>query len=372
MAIILFVNTKILNLLRKEFTYLYLFLRLGILFIKTMKNKQALTRYRLIDNRMTNRQKPAPSLQDLVEYVSDKLGSAVSTSCIQKDLYAMRYNESLGYSAPIAWDSNRRGYVYTEPDYSINNLPVSEADLQGLEMAIGLLEQFKDIPAIRVFEDAISRLATTVKMNRQQHGETGILILDRPKRYQGIEYMSDMVEAIREKKILRITYQTFTSKEPKKHTVHPYFIKEYNGRMYLIGKDIHPVKESKFLTFAFDRMSDVIKMNQSFTEEQIDPAQYFKSAIGISLTDAKPEEIVLAIDPLQARYIKTQPLHHSQRIIKETATELHVGLELVINYELRSLILGMGNKVKVLKPKQLALQLHEIASDMVQLYSGLK
>lgn len=337
-----------------------------------MKNKQALTRYRLIDNRMTNRQKPAPSLQDLVEYVSDKLGSAVSTSCIQKDLYAMRYDESLGYSAPIAWDSNRRGYVYTEPDYSINNLPVSEADLQGLEMAIGLLEQFKDIPAIRVFEDAISRLATTVKMNRQQHGETGILILDRPKRYQGIEYMSDMVEAIREKKILRITYQTFTSKEPKKHTVHPYFIKEYNGRMYLIGKDIHPVKESKFLTFAFDRMSDVIKMNQSFTEEQIDPAQYFKSAIGISLTDAKPEEIVLAIDPLQARYIKTQPLHHSQRIIKETATELHVGLELVINYELRSLLLGMGNKVKVLKPKQLALQLHEIASDMVQLYSGLK
>lgn len=333
-----------------------------------MKNKQALTRYRLIDNRMTNRVKRAPSLQDLVEYVSDKLGIPVSTSCIQKDLYAMRYDSSLGYDAPIAWDSTKRGYVYTEPDYSINNLPVSEADLQGLEMAIGLLEQFKDIPAIRVFEDAISRLATTVKMNRQQQGDTGILILDRPKRYQGIEFMSDMVEAIREKKVLRITYQTFTSKEAKKHTVHPYFIKEYNGRMYLIGKDIHPVKESKFLTFAFDRMSDVIKMNQSFAEENVDPTAYFKSAIGISLTDAKPEEVVLALDPIQARYIKTQPLHHSQRIIKENDKTLHIGLELVINYELRSLLLGMGDKVQVLKPKHLAQQLADTAKGILNLY----
>lgn len=62
-----------------------------------MKNKYAVTRYRLIDNRMTMKQKPAPSLQEIVDYVSEKLGTTVSVSSIQKDIYAMRNDEGLGF-----------------------------------------------------------------------------------------------------------------------------------------------------------------------------------------------------------------------------------------------------------------------------------
>lgn len=334
-----------------------------------MKNKQALTRYRLIDNRMTMRQKTAPKLEEIVDYVSEKLGSPVSVSCIQKDIYAMRYDEALGFNAPIEWDRQKRGYVYTDPTYSINNIPVSEEDLQGLEMAIGLLEQFKNIPAIKIFEDSIAKLATTVKQNRQNVSQNSILILDRPKRYIGIEFMSDIVEAIQQKKEMRITYQPFTKNEPKKHTVHPYFIKEYNGRMYLIGKDIHPTKESKFLTFAFDRMSDVITMNQSFQEENVDKENYFKSAIGITLSDAKPELIVLSLDPMQANYLKSQPIHHSQQILHESKQEFRIQLELVVNYELIALLLSMGEKVEVIKPISLAQTIKQTATNVANKYS---
>lgn len=334
-----------------------------------MKNKQALTRYRLIDNRMTMKQKPAPSLEEIVDYVSEKLGSPVSVSCIQKDIYALRYDESLGFNAPMEWDKSKRGYVYTDPDYSINKIPVSEEDLQGLEMAIGLLEQFKNIPAIKIFEDSIAKLATTVRQNRQNNSQNSILILDRPKRYIGIEFMNDIVEAIQQKKMLRISYQPFSKTEPKKHTVHPYFIKEYNGRMYLIGKDIHPTKESKFLTFSFDRMSDVIKMNQVFQEENVDKENYFKSAIGITLSDSKPEKIILSLDPTQANYLKSQPIHHSQKIIREYKDEFRIELELVVNYELTSLLLSMGEKVKVIKPTTLAEKIQETASNVFNKYS---
>lgn len=334
-----------------------------------MKNKQALTRYRLIDNRMTMKQKPAPSLQEIVDYVSQKMASPVSVSCIQKDIYAMRYDESLGFNAPIEWDKAKRGYVYTEEGYSISNIPVSEEDLQGLEMAIGLLEQFKNIPAIKIFEDSIAKLATAVKQNRQNVDSSSILILDRPKRYQGIEYMSDIVEAIQQKHVLRINYQPFTKKEGKKHTVHPYFIKEYQGRMYLIGKDIHPTKESKFLTFSFDRMNEVLKMNQTFREEEVDKENYFKSAIGITLSDAKPEIIVLQIDPMQANYLKSQPIHHSQLILKDSIEEFQIQLELVINYELTALLLSMGDRVKVLMPESLSNNMVEITKKMLSKYS---
>jgi len=319
---------------------------------------------------MTIRQKPAPSLQEIVNYVSEKMGSPISVASIQKDIYAMRYDESLGFNAPIEYDQEKKGYVYTDPNYSISHIPVSEEDLQGLEIAIGILEQFKNIPAIKVFEDAINKIASSVKQSREKAGGGSILLLDRPKRYQGIEYMNDIVEAIHGKNVLRINYQPFTKTEAKKHTVHPYFIKEYNGRMYLIGKDIHPVKESKFLTFAFDRMSDVIKMNQTFREEEMDKENYFHAAIGISLPDSKPEKIVLQFDPLQASYLKSQPLHHSQQIIKETKNEFTLSVELVINYELRSLLQSFGNKVKVMKPASLALEMKQVAERMLANYQS--
>jgi predicted DNA-binding transcriptional regulator YafY len=317
---------------------------------------------------MTIKQKPAPSLQEIVDYVSEKMGSPVSVSSIQKDIYAMRFDESLGFFAPIEYDNVKKGYVYTEENYSINKIPVSEEDLQGLEMAIGILEQFKDIPAIKLFEDSITKLASVVKMSREKNNDGSILILDRPKRYAGIEFMAEIVDAIRNKNELRIQYQPFNKKEPKKHTVHPYFIKEYNSRMYLIAKDIHAYKESKFLTFSFDRMADVIKMNRTFSEEIVDKENYFKSAIGISLTGNKPEQLVLQFNPSQASYIKSQPIHHSQKIIKDTKNEFRISLELVINYELKSLLQSFGNNLKVLKPTSLANQLKENAKAVYENY----
>jgi predicted DNA-binding transcriptional regulator YafY len=333
-----------------------------------MKNKHAVTRYRLIDNRMTMKQKPAPSLQEIVDYVCEKLGVPVSVSSIQKDIYAMRFDENLGFFAPIEYDIYRKGYVYTDPDYSISNIPVSEEDLQGLEIAIGILEQFKELPAIKLFEDAITKIASSVKQSRENKSDSKILLLDRPKRYKGIEHLSEIVEAIRHKNVMRIQYQPFNKNEAKKHTVHPYFIKEYNGRMYLIGKDIHPTKESIFLTFAFDRMSEVLKMNQTFREDELDKENYFNATIGISLTGEKPEKIVLQFEPAQANYIKSQPLHHSQKIIKDNSKQLVIALDLVINYELMAMLLSFGDKVKVLKPASLADRIVAAAKNMIRQY----
>jgi predicted DNA-binding transcriptional regulator YafY len=128
---------------------------------------------------MTMKQKPAPNLQEIVNFVSEKLGEPVSISSIQKDIYAMRYDTSLGFNAPIEYDISKKGYVYTEPNYSINQLPISEEDLQGLEIAVGILEQFRNIPAIKLFDDAISKIASTVKYSRERKPSNKVLLLDR-------------------------------------------------------------------------------------------------------------------------------------------------------------------------------------------------
>lgn len=85
-----------------------------------MKNKNAQARYNLINHRLRNNMRPCPSLQELVDYVNDRLAAEVSVSTIQKDIYAMRHDENLGYFAPIMYDPYQNGYFYTDKEFTIS------------------------------------------------------------------------------------------------------------------------------------------------------------------------------------------------------------------------------------------------------------
>jgi predicted DNA-binding transcriptional regulator YafY len=332
-------------------------------------NKEAYSRYKLIDARLRIKSKPAPTLQDLIEYVSEKLGQTVATRTLQKDLFVMRNDQALAFNAPIVFDRLKKAYSYTDPNFSIDKIALSEEDLFGLDLALNILQQFKEIPAIKIFEDAIYRMATSVKKSKEQiDSNKSMLLLNHPNKYAGVQYMQDIVDAIRDKTELRITYQSFSKPMPKQHTVQPYFIKEYSGRLYLIANDIAPGKMPRLLIFSFDRIQNMLPTMTKFKEEKVDSHNFFANTLGISNSDAIPETIILAFDATQGGYIKSQPLHHSQIITSETNTEIIISLKLVINFELKMMILGFGSKVKVLAPKALATNIVEEIGAMQKKY----
>ena len=113
------------------------------------KNKDALSRYRWIDERLRNKRLPKPTLETLIAYVSEKMDASISTRTIQKDIQDMRQDPDLNYMAPIVYERSTGTYRYEDESYSIGNLPIEEADLQGLEIAIGILEQFRSLPVVQ-------------------------------------------------------------------------------------------------------------------------------------------------------------------------------------------------------------------------------
>ena len=133
------------------------------------QNRDAYTRYRLIDVRL--RKRPYPGLEELMEYISQNLNRPVSKRTLQFDLQEMRYNQSLNFNAPIYFDKKERTYRYTDENYTIHNLPVSADELHGLDFAISILDQFKHLPAIKEFEEAIHKIASTVKLNKEGKGQ---------------------------------------------------------------------------------------------------------------------------------------------------------------------------------------------------------
>lgn len=330
-------------------------------------NRDAYTRYRLLDARI--RKKPHPTLDDLIEYIQEHTDKVVSRRTVQLDLQEMRYNQSLGFNAPIEYNRSEKNYRYTDPAYSITNLPVSADELHGLDFAISLLEQFKHLPAIREFEEAIRKIATTVKHNKEVRGESDYIQLDKPFVIKGIELVEPLLKAISERRVVKFTYQKHGSEQVSQNLLEPYLIRESKNFWYVIGNGISK-KEHKILTFALDRIQDLQVTEQTFSDEKIDKKNFYNNVLGVSIAEGKPEKVLLSFTPLQGKYIKTLPIHHSQKVVKETASELHVQLELVINTELKMQLLSYGDQVKILQPLALAKEMKEVAQRMLKNYGS--
>ena len=314
-------------------------------------NRDAFTRYRLIDERL--RRKPYPTLENLIEHVGDNLDKPVSKRTIQLDLQEMRYSQSLKFEAPIIFDRGAKSYEYSDKGYSINNLPVTADDLHGLEFAISLLDQFKELPAIKEFGEAIMKIAETVRFNKQSRGEESIIQFDRPNSYKGIEYIEHVVKAIREKRRIRLSYQKFDDQSTKEHIIEPYVVREFKSRFYLIGNVVSD-KVPKVKTFSFDRFVNLQVTDIMFSGGEFDSEKYFQNVFGITEGDSKAESVLLSFTPTQGKYVQSQPLHHSQQVVKETDTECRISLQVMVNTELVMQLLSYGAGVRVLKPASLA------------------
>jgi len=307
-------------------------------------------------------------LEQLIDYLSENLDKRISKRTVQLDLQEMRYSQALNFSAPIMYDKRERTYRYTDPDFSISNLPVSPDELHGLEFAISILDQFKHLPAIKEFEEAIQRIASTVKINKEARGEADYIQFEKPFVIKGVEYIEPILKAISERRVIKFTYQKHGSDETSENLLEPYLIKEAKNFWYVIGKRTNK-KEQKILTFALDRIQNIQLTEETFSEGDIDKKNFFKNVVGVSLGEGQTEKVILAFAPVQGKYIKTVPIHHSQQILKESKSELRIGLEVVINHELKMQLLSYGSNVQVIQPKKLAEEIKETAKQMIKLYA---
>ncbi len=329
------------------------------------QNRDAYTRYRMIDVRL--RKKPHPHLEDLIGCLSEGLDRPVSKRTVQLDLQEMRYNQSLKFSAPIIYDKKEKTYRYSDETYSIHNLPVSADELHGLDFAISILDQFKHLPAIKEFEEAIHKIASTVKLNKEARGESDHIQLDKPFIIKGIEFVEPILKAISERRVLSFSYQKHGSDLVSQNLLEPYLIRESKNFWYVIGNGISK-KDHKILTFALDRIVDLQITEQTFSDDKIDRKNFYKNVLGVTVGGGSPEKVLLSFSPQQGNYIKTIPLHHSQQILKDNKTELRISLELVVNTELKMQLLSYGDKVKVIKPQKLADEVRESAERILKLY----
>ena len=311
--------------------------------------KNALIRFRIIDRMIRNPYKPYPSKGDLREACEESLfgstyGEHICDSTIEKDLFAMR----MEHDAPIKYSRKHEGYFYEDPEYTINDIPLSEDELDSIRFAVQTLQQFQEVPYFKEFGSAIDKIATRVAVAGTEGNETSAFIgFETAYSSIGNQWLPLLLTAIQEKKTCQFTYASFKTGIAKERNVLPVYLKEYRNRWYLISFDL---EKSDWITYALERMDGlVVNEAQHLLKEAFNPSSFFAETIGITTEKKAAERIELRVNDIASKYIESQPLHSSQEKIGTNQFVLTVQ----INEELIRTLLGFMGELQIISPSHL-------------------
>ena len=181
----------------------------------------------------------------------------------------------------------------------------------------------------------------------------------------GNDYLLEVLKAMRENRVLAVTYQDYFDKEPRDILLEPYCVRVFRQRWYVVGvmenkpKGKEPTEltnQGRIRRYALDRIVTLgqtdatFKMPRGFSVDD-----YFTNAFGIIV---EPEEydvetIRMKVYNINHRreYLRSLPLHHSQRETEQAEDYSIFELRLAPTYDFIQAVLAMGNEVEVLAPE---------------------
>lgn len=197
-------------------------------------------------------------------------------------------------------------------------------------------------------------------------GATPYIYLENRKP-KGTENLYGIIHALKNNYLVRFTYHKYWEDIVTERELRPLGLKEFKNRWYLLASE---TGDSQTKSFALDRISNLeISSVQFKRQNNVNIEEYFRNCFGIiSPNGEAPQEILLSFTPFQGKYIKSLPLHESQKIVLETESELQISLKLCLTLDLEMELLSFGDNVKVLSPESLKLKLLEKYQNAINQY----
>jgi predicted DNA-binding transcriptional regulator YafY len=184
---------------------------------------------------------------------------------------------------------------------------------------------------------------------------------------KGTEHIYGLLHAIKNKLITEIEYHKYYETDAEKVVIHPYLIKQFKGRWYLLCLK---VECNEIRTYALDRIKNIEFKKKKFSiSKELNPTHYFKNCFGIITPDNDtPEKVVFRFNTEQANYIVNYPLHETQRIIKSTKELTTFEITVYITYDLIMELLSYGDEIKITEPKSLIKKIVAIHKNSLEHY----
>ena len=184
----------------------------------------------------------------------------------------------------------------------------------------------------------------------------------------GRDHLTTILEAMKENRIVEISYRPFNRSHSYTFTVEPYCVKLFENRWYVLGRN----NRSEIKIYGLDRLEEARATDLTFKlPNGFDASEFFATYFGVVIGDGtKPERIVIRANEDHKHYLRSLPLHSSQREIEDCGEYADFELYLAPTYDFVMKLLQMGAMVEVISPASLRKTVKGWISDMSELYKN--
>lgn len=316
-------------------------------------HKKALIRYKYLDMLLSDRHHYY-DINDLTDKVNDMLNDdcfkTVTRRCIEKDLVNL---QEAPFTAPIA-HTRRNGkncIYYSNPSFSIFKQEMSREERNLLREVLNTIGQFDGLDNFEWLDKFKAGLGNS---KRRQ-----IISFSNNPFLRNSNLLGTLFDCISNKVVIRLSYHTFANETIRSIDFHPYLLKQYNDRWFLLGADY---SDKKILNFPLDRIDKVEPLpEKEYVECTEELAERFEDIVGVTLYEDRPVEHILCwVSDASKGYVDTKPIHGSYTPIKgereqQLRTEhprlqggMFFTLDCIKNYELIRDLCSYGKELIVL------------------------
>jgi predicted DNA-binding transcriptional regulator YafY len=350
------INYKYLNGANKEFVKTIYLCSKKKEYMPT--NKNALIRYKYLD-RLLSDHHHYYDIHDLTEKVNDMLYDdgfpEVTQRCIEKDLNTLEYAP---FSAPIErFKHNGKNCIsYDNYSFSIFKQEMSREERNLLREVLSTIGQFDGLDNFKWLEDF--KIGLGLEECRQ------IISFSNNRYYENSNLLGTLFDNISNEVVISLSYHTFSDPTIRSIIFHPYLLKQYNDRWFLLGA---ADSDKKILNFALDRIDNVEPLpEKKYLECPDELTERFEDIVGVTLYENRPVEPIICWASKSSKdYINTKPIHESYTPFKGDKEEkLHnqypqlnegmfFSINCIPNYELIRELCSYGSDLVVLSPESI-------------------
>ncbi len=260
------------------------------------------------------------------------------------------------------------------PKRSFHNHVTAIRELFGIEITCNKNTNSYYIANSRELKDSsgfkgwlLDALSLNNQLEESSQLKDRILLEENPS---GRELLPTILEAMRDNKMLTFSYKPYWVEDDhisNLYHVEPYALKVFKRRWYLLGK----YGDSPLKVYALDRILDIDIEFESFTlPADFDAESFFSSCFGIIVSDEDPQTIKLKVDAFQSNYLRSLPLHPSQKETERTEEYSVFTYFLRPTFDFVQELLTLRETAEVLAPKELRAEMARIGKNIAKKNGG--
>ena len=188
----------------------------------------------------------------------------------------------------------------------------------------------------------------------------------------GQEYLQTIINAMKENRVLNVTYHSYWKDEENNFDVQPFCVKLFRQRWYMVARSTYSYYYEKGpRIYALDRIQDLHTTDEAFEmPKDWDAKAYFEGCFGV-IADQRIDiqTVKLKVSAGQANYIRDLKMHDSQQEIEQNEEYSIFMYDLRPSYDFLQEILWNGEDMEVLEPLWLR---KEIAGKIKRMWNKYK